>query len=197
MIKPALLALWVVVTPVLAEDGPLRVGTVDMQRVFKGYHRTEAAEKDYHVELARIQKQESERMSGIRDIEAQLAKLAKQLEDPTLAESKKAKLYQQASDRREEGIALERERRDFVERGRRQINERMSQVMNGLVTEIRKQLDEIARAEDYDYVFDASGLSSTQVPFVLRAAKSGDLTETILAKLNAGAAKEEVKPAAK
>lgn len=197
MIKSALLALWAIATPALAEAGPLRVGTVDMQRIFKGYHRTEAAEKDYHVELARIQKQESERLAGIRDIEAQLEKLAKQLEDPTLAESKKAKLFQQATDRREEGIALERERRDFVERGRRQINERMLQVMNVLLTEIRKQLDEIARAEDYDFVFDASGLSSLQIPFVLTATESGDLTESVLTKLNAGAAKQEVKPAAK
>jgi outer membrane protein len=194
MIKPAILALLLLAAPVIAEDGPLKVATVDMQRLFKGYHRTEAAEKDYHVELARMQKQESDRLSGIRDLEAQLGKLAKQLEDPTLAESKKVKLHQQATDCRQEGIALERERRDFVERSRRQINERMMEVMNGLVAEIREELGEIARAEDYDYVFDASGVSSSQVPFILTARESGDLTEMVLTKLNAGAAKEEAEP---
>jgi Skp family chaperone for outer membrane proteins len=170
---------------------------VDVQRLFKSYHRTEAAEKDYHVEVARIQKQETERLSGIRELEAKFEKLAKQLEDPTLAESKKIKLHQQATDCRQEGIALEKERRDFIERGRRQINERMVQVMGGLLNEIRKQLDEIARAEDYDYVFDSSGLSASQVPFILTARESGDLTEMVLTKLNAGAAKEEAQPASK
>ncbi|MEK7950342.1 OmpH family outer membrane protein [Luteolibacter soli] len=197
MIKSALLALLVLVAPAFAEERPLKIATVDMQQIFKSYHRTEAAQKDYNVEIARIQKQDGERLSGIRDIGAQLEKLVKQLDDPTVAESKKVELQRQATDRKQEGLALERERRDFIERQRTQVNERMVQVMKGLLAEIRKQLDEISRAEDYDYVFDSSGVSASQVPFVLSSRESGDLTEMVLTKLNAGAAKEEAEPASK
>jgi outer membrane protein len=194
MIKPAILALLVLATPVFAEKEQLKVATVDMQRIFKNYHRTAAARKECNVELARIQKQDEDRLVRIREIDAEMEKLRKQLDDSTIAESKRGKLFQQAGDRRQEGIALERERRDFVEGRRRLVNERMAQKINELVTEIRRQLDEIAKAEDYDYVFDASGLSASQVPFVLCSKAEEDLTEVVLTKLNAGAAKTEAEP---
>lgn len=197
MIKLAIFALLILAVPVFAKEERLKIGTVDMQRLFKGYYRAEVAQKECNVELARLQKQNGERLSRIREIDEGLEKLRKKLEDPTIAESKKNKLLQQAGDRRQEGVALERERRDFVEGRRRSINERMMQEMKGLLAEIRKQLDEIARAEDYDYVFDASGLSTSQVPFVLTPKAGGDLTEVVLTKLNAGAAKNEAEPVPK
>jgi Skp family chaperone for outer membrane proteins len=197
MIKPAILALLVLATPAFAEKERLKVGTVDMQRLFKGCHQAEIAQKECNIELAKLQKQDGDRLSRIREIDAELERLRKQLEDPTIAESKKDKLLQQASDRRQEGVALERERRDFVEGRRRSINERMVQQVKGLVDEIRKQLDEIAKTEDYDYVFDASGLSASQVPFVLTSRADDDLTEVVLTKLNAGAAKKEAEPVPK
>ena len=197
MIKPALLALLLLAPPALADDGRLKVATVDMQRLFKGYHRTEASRKQYNVELARLQKQDADRLSRIRELEAELRKLRKQLEDPAVAESKKVTLHRQATDRHEEGIALERERRDFITGRQRLLNERMAQEMKGLLAEIREQLDEIAKTEDYDYVFDASGLSGSQVPFILSSRIGGDLTEAVLTKLNAGAAKNEAEPVPK
>jgi outer membrane protein len=191
MIKSALLALLVLASPVLAEAGRLKIGTVDMQRVFKEFHKTEAADKECKVELARLQKQDGERISRIRDIDAELEKLRKQLEDPAIAESKKAKLLGQANDRREEGIALERERRDFVTGRRRSIHARMFQKMKELLDEIREELDELAKTEDYDYIFDASGLSASQVPFVLVDRAADDLTTSLLTKLNGGTAKRK------
>jgi outer membrane protein len=197
MIKPALLALLLLATPVPADDVQLKVATVDMQRLFKDYHRREAAQKEYNVELTRLQKQDSDRLSRIRELEAELEKARKQIEDPAIAESKKAAIYRQSADRQQEGVALERERRDFIEGRQRLLNERMMQKMKELLAEIRKQLDEIARTEDYDYVFDASGLSTSQVPFVLTSRMAGDLTEVVLTKLNASAAKNEAEPVSK
>jgi outer membrane protein len=194
MIKSALSVLLAFICTAVAEDERLKIGTVDMQRLFREYHRTQAAQKESNVELARLQKQDQERLAGIREIESALEKFRKQLEDPAVAESKKDGLRKQAYDRHQEGVALERERHEFVARRRQSINERMMQEMMRLLAEIRKELEEIARTEDYDYVFDASGLSSWQVPFVLSSARAGDLTEVLLTKLNAGAAKGEAQP---
>ena len=197
MLKPAILALLVLGLPALAEDARLKVGTVDMLRLFKGYHRTEAAQRESNVDLARLQKQDGDRQVRIREIEGTVEKLRKEIGDPAIAASKKTKLLQRAEDQRQEGIALEQERREFVERHRRTVQERMVQEMKGLVAEIRKQLEEIARAENYDYVFDSSGLSASQVPFVLVNRQADDLTEVVLTKLNAGVAEKEAKPVPK
>jgi hypothetical protein len=44
----------------------------------------------------------------------------------------------------------------------------------------------MSEAEDYDYVFDKSGLSTSQVPFFLHTKGSTDMTGKLLADLNAG-----------
>ena len=95
MIKLAIFALLILAVPVFAKEERLKIGTVDMQRLFKGYYRAEVAQKECNVELARLQKQNGERLSRIREIDEGLEKLRKKLEDPTIAESKKNKLLQQ------------------------------------------------------------------------------------------------------
>ena len=67
----------------------LRIATVDMQELFKQYHRTNEAQKQINVERARIQKDNNERLARIRDLEEKLGKLRKELEDPAVNESKK------------------------------------------------------------------------------------------------------------
>ena len=41
-----------------------------------------------------------------------------------------------------------------------------------------------AKSEDYDYVFDRAGLSTSQVPFLLYAKDFSDLTPVLLQQLN-------------
>jgi outer membrane protein len=197
MIKSLAAALVLLAGPVSAGEKPLKIATVDMQRLFAGYHRAVAAQKESHVEMARLKKQDNDRLARIREIEVELEAFRKQAEDPVLAESKRVKLQQQWSDRRQEGVALERERRDFVESRRRNLNERMLRQMGELIAEIRGHVTEVARTEDYDYVFDSSAQSLNHVPFLIAKHEADDLTEALLTKLNAGAAEPKVEPAPK
>jgi outer membrane protein len=64
----------------------------------------------------------------------------------------------------QEGIALDRERREFLQRRNQALNEKMVQRMKGILEEIRKLVEEQAKVDNYDYVFDKSGLSTSQVP---------------------------------
>jgi len=69
------------VTMAAAQDGKPKIATVDMQELFKQYYRTNEAQKQINVERARIQKDNNERLSRIRELEDTLAKLKKQLEE--------------------------------------------------------------------------------------------------------------------
>ena len=62
----------------------LNIATVDMQELFKEYHRTNEAQKQINVERARIQKENNERLARIRQLENELQTLKKQLEDPSI-----------------------------------------------------------------------------------------------------------------
>jgi Skp family chaperone for outer membrane proteins len=180
----------------------LNIATVDMQELFKEYHRTNEAQKQINVERARIQKENNERLSRIRQLENELQTIKKQLDDPSISESKKQELFKDWQAKQQEGIALDRERREFLQRRNQALNEKMVQRMRGILEEIRKLVEEQAKAEDYDYVFDKSGLSTSQVPFLLYTKDATDITAGLLKELNKDApaeapgAKEEDAPPA-
>lgn len=188
-------AVAALVTAAGAQEGKLNIATVDMQELFKQYYRTNEAQKKLNVERARIQQEANERQKRIRDIEENLGNLRKQLEDPAVAETKKQSLFKDWQMQQQEGIALDRERREFLQRRQQAINETMVQRMKGILEEIRKLVEERAKVENYDYVFDKSGLSTTQVPFLLYTKDATDITASLLKDLNKDAPPESlIKP---
>ena len=182
-------------TMAFAQEGKLNIATVDMQELFKQYYRTNEAQKQINVERARINKDNNERLARIREIEGNLANLKKQLDDPALADSKKQSLFKDMQAQNQDGVALDRERREFLQRRNQALNEKMVQRMKGILEEIRKLVEEKAKVDNYDYVFDKSGLSTSQVPFLLYTKDATDITAGLLKDLNKDAPAESL-PAA-
>jgi Skp family chaperone for outer membrane proteins len=114
--------------------------------------------------------------------------MRKELGDPAISESRKQSVFAEWRSKQQEGIALDRERREFLQRRNQSLNEKMVQRTRGILDEIRKRVEEMARAGDYDYVIDKSGLSTSQVPFFLYTKGSTDITTPLLRDLNAGIA---------
>jgi len=173
-----------------AKAQKLNIATVDMQGLFKEYYRTNEAQQQINIERARIQKDNNERLARIREIENELQSLKKQLEDPAISDKKKQELFKQWQMKQQDGIALDRERREFLQRRNRALNETMVQRMRGILEEIRKLVEERAKADDYDYVFHKSGLSTSQVPFLLYTKDATDITADLLKELNKDAPKD-------
>ncbi len=167
-----------------------RIATVDMQELFKEYYRTNDAQKQINIERARIQKENNDRLTRIRELENSLGNLRKQIDDPAISDSKKQTLFKDWQMQQHEGIALDRERREFLQRKNQALNETMVQRMKGILNEIRKLVEEQAKGENYDYVFDKSGLSTSQVPFLLYTKDATDITAVLLKDLNKDAPKE-------
>ena len=179
-------------TMAFAQDAKLNIATVDMQELFKQYYRTNEAQKQINIERARINKDNNERLARIRELEGTLAALRKQLEDTSLADSKKQTLFKDWQTQQQEGIALDRERREFLQRRNQALNEKMVQRMKGILEEIRKIVEEKAKKDNFDYVFDKSGLSTSQVPFLLYTKDATDITAGILKDLNKDAPAESL-----
>jgi outer membrane protein len=173
-----------------AQESALKIATVDMQELFKQYYRTAEAQKQINVERARIQKDNNERLARIRELETNLGNLKKQIEDPSINDSKKQALFKDWQMQQQEGIALDRERREFLQRRNQALNEKMVQRMKGILEEIRKLVEEKAKSDNYDYVFDKSGLSTSQVPFLLYTKDATDVTAGLLKDLNKDAPAE-------
>ena len=179
-----------------AQDAKLKIATVDMQQLFKEYFKTNEAQQQINVERARIQKDNNEKLTAIRQIESDMQALKTQTEDPSLSDQKKAQVYKDHQAKYQEGIQLDKERREYLSRKNQALNEKMVQRMRGILEEIRKLVEERAKAENFDYVFDKSGMSTSQVPFLLYTKDATDITAALLKDLNKDApADAKVAPA--
>lgn len=155
-----------------------------MGRLFKEYRRTKEIQKELDAEQVQIKDEADARLESIRSVQAELESAAKQFADPAIAESVKVEIARDRTLRLEDAIALERERHEFIERKHTQTKETTNARKIGLISEIRAMIEEMARREDYDFVFDSSGLTVSQVPFFLHATASKDLTDAMLEELN-------------
>lgn len=170
--------------PCAAENEVPRFGTVDMQILVEQYHRTIAAQKNLNIERARIQQTSAERIDTISKLDDDLKLMRKQIEDPSLSAKRKQELYQSFQLRAQEGVSLSRDHREYLRRNQTALNEKMMMKMRQLIEEIRKLVADHAREENFSYVFDRSGRSTSQVPILLFAKDASDLTPALLKKLN-------------
>ncbi|MCX6866024.1 MAG: OmpH family outer membrane protein [Verrucomicrobia bacterium] len=182
-LSTALAASLVAVAPA-AQDGKLNIATVDMQELFKQYYRTIEAKKQNNVDFARIQKDANERKAKIRELNTSLENLKKQIDDPSINDSKKQAISKDAQVQYQDLIALDRELKEFQQRRSQALNEKANQRMRGILEEIRKLVEERAKLDNYDYVFDKSSLSQNGIPFLLYTKDATDITAGLLKTLN-------------
>ncbi len=162
----------------------LKVATIDLQKLVNDFYKTDDAQKELSLVQTRIQTENKARLERIRKIQEELEGLKGQLQDGALAEAKMKELEEQYRDKNNEGIALDRERREYLERRTRSLNERMGRQMRVIVEEINKIVEDKARQGNYDFVFDKSARSGGGMQFLTYSKDSFDITAEILAELN-------------
>jgi outer membrane protein len=172
----------------------LKVATVDMQELFKQYYQTNEAQDLINVERAKINQDNEDRLKRIREIETNLENFKKQIEDPSVNESKKQSLIKDFQAQQQEGIQLDKERREYIQRRTTALNENMVQRMKSILDDIRKLVEQRSKVDNYDFVFDKSGMSTSQVPVLLYSKDATDITASLLKVLNKDAPADK-KPA--
>lgn len=172
----------------------LRIATVDMQRLFNNYHRTVVEQAELSEEHDRIQKENQERLAGVRAQESELQQLKKEIEASGLAEDAKREQIRQYQLKLEEAKAGVRVRQELVQRREKAYRLQKETTRKVIVEELRMQIEEYARNEGFDLILDKSGSSANNVAVVLYSTEAIDITGVLLPILNKDGPKDS-KPA--
>ena len=142
---------------------------------------TKAALAEEDIEREDIKKDDQERIVAIKAMNDEMKLLNAELRDPSLAEAKrrasleKLKLYDAKIN------ALSKERDDFLKRRGNALNQKMASIMNEIRIEVVNRVAAYAKdSTDVDFVVDSSGLTTSQIPFLLFAREKVDLTDDML-----------------
>ncbi|WP_367875179.1 OmpH family outer membrane protein [Luteolibacter sp. Populi] len=171
-----------------AQEGRLKVATVDMQALFQTYHKTKESRDAIQKDVERVKEDQKERITKLQELEKTIGELKKQVEDPSLADAKRRELQGSNQLKTQEFQNLRAELEEFLKRKDRAVKEQMLLQMKEILEEIRGKVQKYAEEEGYDYVLDKTGTSTSQVPILLYTKDATDITEVLLKTINDGAA---------
>jgi outer membrane protein len=174
----------------------LKIGTVDMKKVFESYYKTKDAEARINEARSAAKKELDDRMDVYNKGVAEVKKLNEEIDKPELSKENK----EQRSKTRDEKVAelktMEREINEFRVTREKQLQEQSVRMRGGIVEEINKVVGDKVKAENFQVVFDKSGPSLNVVPVVLFAKDEFDFTPEVITALNKNKGKDEPAAAA-
>ncbi|PYJ27729.1 MAG: hypothetical protein DME80_12615 [Verrucomicrobia bacterium] len=165
-------------------QGTLKIGTVDMQRAFKEYNKTREAEAKINDAKNSARKEYDDRAEDYKKALDEINNLNKQLESPALSADRKTQTAKDRDDKIAKIKNMEREISDFRQTRERQLQEQLMRMREGIVKEITDVVMEKVKANNFDLVFDKSGMSINGVPVLMYSHDNIDFTNDVIAVLN-------------
>lgn len=172
----------------------LKVGTVDMKKIFESYWKTKDAETTMSNTRSTLKRDLDERMEKRKELQDSIEKLNDEIKKPELAQATAQKKAKERDDKIGEWQTMMRELQQYQAEKEKQLADQTLRIRNGIVAEILEIVKAKTDSENYDLVFDTSGNSINNIPVVISAKASYDFTKEILEKLNATRPKASAEP---
>lgn len=175
----------------------IKIGVIDIARVIDEYKKSAEANKDIDQRRSTIQENLSFLNKTLDELLASFNELRSQQQKEDLADEDRALINKQLETKArqiqmQQGL-IQRETNNALQVLTNYVNQRRSEIVQEIVTE----LSTLAKAEGFDYVFDTSGVTSTNLPALVYHNNPNDLTDKLLEVLNKKAEKEAAEREAK
>jgi outer membrane protein len=164
-----------------------RIGTIDLRKVFEDYwkrQRAEAALKEHGAELDKQYKSYLEDYNKTND---DYKKLLEAANDQSVTLEEREKRKSAAETKLVEIKSSENSIRQFQAKAQEDLGLQQKRMRDTILQEIRTAINAKAKVGGYSLVIDIAGETVNNTPVVLFSNGENDLTDTILAQLNAGA----------
>lgn len=174
-------------TASLSPAQKFKVATVDFNYLLANYYVFKEALQEKQVETETIQEEDFGRKKRIDALRQELERMAAEVNDPSLSESRREAVAQALQSKDADLKALMRERDVFLETSRNNLEQKMMSLQSDINRTIAETVQEYAASQDVDFVFDETGVSLSRVPFLIYVRDKIDFTEPVLKILNADA----------
>ena len=158
----------------------LKIGSVDMKKIFESYWRTKEAETTMSETRSKLKRDLDERNDKRKELQDAIEKLNDEIKKPELSKEKAQTKMKEREDKIAEWQNMMRELQAYQMEKEKQLADQTLRIRNGIVDEIRKVVDDKVKSVGYDLVFDTSGNSINNVPVILYAKESYDFTKEIV-----------------
>lgn len=164
-----------------------RIGTVDITKIFERYYKKNQAEtilKDRRDELEKALKED---VSKYEKDKGEYDKMVSSAADPVISGDERDKRKKQAEDMLKKLKQSEDSIMASQRAAKSSMEEQTSRMIGRLVDDIREVVSAKARTAGFTLVLDTAAIGAKGTPIVLFNSNETDITDTVLAQLNAGA----------
>ncbi|MGD9611506.1 MAG: OmpH family outer membrane protein [Kiritimatiellia bacterium] len=165
----------------------LKVATVDLDKVFTAHPRTLAAEADLKKAEESIEAELDKLKAEGRALQEDVARLRDAAKNPILTEEARMQKRDEAEEKLTELQEFDLRARRLQETKLKQMREQVLKSRQSIVDELIAAVNQFAQAGEYDLVLDRSGLTMNAVPLVVFANPELDVTDKLIAYLQAKA----------
>jgi outer membrane protein len=167
-----------------------KVATVDMKKLFNGYWKTKQATAALDNRKVELRKEMKDMADSLDKAQTDYKALLDQANDPAISTEEREKRKLQAEDKAKEINGSKAALEQFERQADAQLADQSQRMSGNLVTEIQKAVADKAKAGGYTMV-----VNSANAEAIIYVNSDCDITDPVLAQLNAGAPIDLNKPA--
>jgi outer membrane protein len=169
-----------------ARAADLKIGTIDLQKVFEGYFKTRLANAAIQDEIAGLKKDNAALIEEHTKAVDDYKKALDEANNQAVSADEREKRKKEAEGKLIRINDLRQTIDQFERTAKGNIDEKLRQSREKIVKEIKEVIATKCKSNGMSMVFD-SGTSEGRLPMVLYTNGTNDLTDEILTQLNANA----------
>ena len=194
---PALLLAWgCLLATAPGAPAQSRVAVIDVKKVFDSYWKTKQADTNLKERARQLDQTRQRMLDDYKKVGTDYKALLDSSNDPVLSTTERARRKQNAERKLTELRELEQSTDQFETQVRRTLSDQQRLLRDDIIQEIRHKVAVKARQRGYTMVLDTAAETINQTPMMIFTNGENDITNEIVAELNAASPPPAPAPAA-
>jgi outer membrane protein len=181
-LRYTILTIVLLVATVASASAQTKLATVDMKKLFNGYYKTKLAQASIESRKTELRKEIKDMADGLDQKQTEYKQLLDQADDQAVSADEREKSRLASVDKAKDINSSRSAIEQFQRQAEAQLADQSQRMSANLVSEIQRAVADKAKAGGYSMVLNSA---STEV--VVFANGDNDITDSVLAQLNAGA----------
>lgn len=170
-----------------------RIGTVDLEKVFREYHKSRAVEEFINQRADAVRTYLNQMREQLKTMRAEMHKLGTNAGNPALSASELANAKRLADDAIRKVKAKEAEIELYTSQVTREIRELENKKRQEIMADINAEVRRRAAVRGFNFVMDSSGKTLNGQPALVVVPAERDITAEVIRELNRTASIKKVK----
>lgn len=181
---PAFLLVALMSSSALAQG---KIATVDLKKLFDNYYKTKLAQANIQERAAQLDSDDKSMKDDFKKGGDDYQKLVQQANDQALSADERDRRKQSADDKMKLLQANKASIEQFERQAQTTLTEQRQRMRDNILTEIKAAVNTKAKAAGYTLVLDTAAETVNGTMAIVYSSGENDMTDAILAQINAGA----------